>query len=62
MPLAMYEPRLEEEVLKRTDFVTAFELHMDLAFGSALLDNSHGPTLQEENGVSALYDEFNGKL
>lgn len=62
MPLTTYETRLEEEILKRTDIVTAFELHTDRAFGSTMLDNVHGPTLQEENGVLALYDEFNGKL
>ena len=47
---------------RRTDIVTAFELHTDREFGSTMLDNVHGPTLQEENGVLALYDEFNGKL
>ena len=62
MPLVTYGTRLEEEILKRTDDVAAFELQMDRAFGSALLDNSNGPTTQEMKSASALYDEFNGKL
>ena len=62
MPLEMYESRLEKDVLKHVDAATAFELHMDCAFGTALLESPHVPSLEEEKSVSALYDEFNGKL
>ena len=62
MPLATYGARLNTEILKHSDAVSVFELHMDQAFGASLLESPYGATLQEEKAVSAVYDKFNGKL